>query len=512
LNSWSEGYVADIGYTYGYYPELNPLRLRLAFLYSGLAFPEVQAACELGFGQGLSIVAHGAASAVHWHGTDFHPGQAGLAQEMARASGAEIGLRDEAFADYCGRRELPDFDFIGLHGIWTWVTDANRELLVSFIQRKLRPGGVLYISHNTLPGWSTLAPVRRLMADHAATASAPGEGPVARIEAALGFIDQVLAAGPAFAASAADLGTRVAALKGLDKSYLAHEYFNQSWAPMYFSEVAAWLGRAKLGHGCSARYLDFIDALNLSPAQHALLAKIGDPTLRQTTRDFLLNTQFRKDYWVKGPRRLSPFEQSQRLREQRVVLTLHRPDVTLTVNGATGEANLAPAIYNPLLDALADHRPRSLGELEQALAGAGVGFAQLAQAVMVLVGQGRLAPAQTEAEAEAARPRTDALNLHLLTKACGSADIATLASPVTGGGISVLRASQLFLLARRQGHGDAEAWARFAWGVLSAQGQSLLGKDGKPLSSAADNIAQLAQQARAFGERQLPMLKALQVA
>ena len=31
MSDWSAGYVADIGYTHGYYTELNPLRVRLAF-------------------------------------------------------------------------------------------------------------------------------------------------------------------------------------------------------------------------------------------------------------------------------------------------------------------------------------------------------------------------------------------------------------------------------------------------------------------------------------------------
>jgi hypothetical protein len=57
---WTSGYVADIGYTFGYYEELNPGRVRLAFLNQGLVFPEVGAACELGFGQGLSANFHAA--------------------------------------------------------------------------------------------------------------------------------------------------------------------------------------------------------------------------------------------------------------------------------------------------------------------------------------------------------------------------------------------------------------------------------------------------------------------
>ena len=39
MTDWTAGYVADIGYTYGYYTELNPLRVRLAFLNAGLVPP-----------------------------------------------------------------------------------------------------------------------------------------------------------------------------------------------------------------------------------------------------------------------------------------------------------------------------------------------------------------------------------------------------------------------------------------------------------------------------------------
>lgn len=40
MSNWSAGYVADIGYTYGYYAELNPLRVKLAFLNNAIAFPQ----------------------------------------------------------------------------------------------------------------------------------------------------------------------------------------------------------------------------------------------------------------------------------------------------------------------------------------------------------------------------------------------------------------------------------------------------------------------------------------
>ena len=52
--------------------------------------------------------------------------------------------------------------------------------------------------------------------------------------------------------------------------------------------------------------------------------------------------------------------------------------------------------------------------------------------------------------------------------------------------------------------------ARFVWDILAAQGQRIV-KDGKTLDTAEDNIAELTIQAQTFADKQLPILKALQV-
>ena len=127
MNDWSSGYVTDLDYTYGHYPELNPLHCRLALLQAGAHCPQFETACELGFGQGVSVNVHAAASATQWYGADFNPAHAGFTRELAGASGADARLFDEAFADSCARPDLPDFDFIGLHGIWSWISDENRR-------------------------------------------------------------------------------------------------------------------------------------------------------------------------------------------------------------------------------------------------------------------------------------------------------------------------------------------------------------------------------------------------
>jgi len=510
MSDWTSGYVADIGYTFGYYAELNPLRVRLAFLNQGLVFPEVGTACELGFGQGLSANLHAAASLTQWHGTDFNPSQAGFAQELAAASGAGAQLFDEAFAEFAQRPELPAFDYIGLHGIWSWISDENRQVIVNFVRRKLKVGGVLYISYNTLPGWAAFAPMRHLMTEHAEVLGSEGGGIVSRIDGALDFAEKLLATHPMFSRANPLVGDRLSKMKAHNRHYLAHEYFNRDWHPMHFATMAQWLEGAKVQYACSANYLDHIDALNLTAEQQAFLQDIPDPMFRETARDFMVNQQFRKDYWVKGARKLNTLDQALALRAVQVVLTTPRDDVALKVSGALGDATLQEPVYAPILDLLADHKPRTLGQIEQALQAQGLGFAQITQAAMVLSGAGHLGLVQDSAVAAKAKKHADKLNAHLCQKARGSNDIAHLASPLVGGGVALNRFQQLFVASIASGKKHPAEWAQAAWQVLAAQNQKLV-KEGNTLESAEDNLAELTQQATTFAEKQLPMLKALQV-
>lgn len=98
------------------------------FLNAGVKPPRVGTACELGFGQGMSANLHAAVSVVEWCGTDFNPAQAGFAQELAAVAGSGARLFDQAFDEFCSRSDLPEFDYIGLHGIWSWISDATLTL------------------------------------------------------------------------------------------------------------------------------------------------------------------------------------------------------------------------------------------------------------------------------------------------------------------------------------------------------------------------------------------------
>ncbi len=505
---WSAGYVTDVNYTYGCYGELNPLRSRLPLLLVGRHPPKVENACELGFGQGLSVSIHSAAQpGVKWYGTDFNPAHAAFATEMGRLSGADAKLFDESFAEFCNREDLPDFDFIGLHGIWTWISDANRHVLVDFIRRKLRPGGVLYISYNTLPGWSASAPIRHLMKHHADVMGAPGQGVIGQTDAALSFIEQFLGLDPLYAKANPGGADRLKRIKEQDRHYLAHEYMNRDWHPMYFSDVEKWLSDAKVGFACSAHVLDLLNELNLTPQQSEFMKGVPNGSLRETLRDFCTNQQFRRDYWVRGVRQMSTHEQATALRQERVILTVAEKDLPTKVRGILGEANLVDTVYRPLFDLLLDHRPHSVSEIEKHLAKSNISFTQITSALTVLLGLGVLSSVAADADIDEARARTKALNTAIARRSLSTGEIAHFASPVTGGGVTAPRFAQLFWLSREQGGKTADDWAGYAYQALSVLGQSII-KDGAALQG-EDNLTELKAQAKAWETYALPIWTAL---
>lgn len=234
MSDWTAGYVSELGYTYGYYEELNTKRVELCLLNKGLAPPKITRALELVFGQGISVNIHAAAGDVEWTGTDFNPSQANFAASVAREATTSCKLLDCSFEELLSSENLSDFDYIGLHGIWSWVSDHNRAVITEIIRRKLRVGGVVYVSYNTTPGWAGFGPVRHLITEHAAVLGSSGEGLANRIDDAIEFTQRLLALDPKYNLTYPQSLERLEAFKGHNRHYLAHEFFNKDWHPITF--------------------------------------------------------------------------------------------------------------------------------------------------------------------------------------------------------------------------------------------------------------------------------------
>jgi hypothetical protein len=225
-------------------------------------------------------------------------------------------------------------------------------------------------------------------------------------------------------------------------------------------------------------------------------------------RDFMLNQQFRRDYWIRGGRPLAMTQQLDALRDERIVLTVPRAEVKLEASGFRGNANLNADVYEPILEFLADGQPHSLGEVEKAIASSGKSFNQVVQSALVLVGKGDASPAHQVETAAAAKPKTDALNRKILAMAPAGRQVNYMASPVTGGGVHVNNIGQLVLLARQQGHKTDEAALDVAYDMFTAQGKRMA-KDGVAISDPAENKAEFVREATALMDKSLPIYAAL---
>ncbi|HEY1999353.1 class I SAM-dependent methyltransferase [Paraburkholderia sp.] len=466
---------------------------------------------------------HAAGSAMRWYGTDFNASHARFAQRLAEGVGSQVHVCAESFAQFCARDDLPEFDFIGMHGIWTWVSEENRKVIVDFLRRKLKTGGVVYLSYNTPPGWAAMMPLRDLMNLHfrqetlsgpdeaGAADTAAGETRVhARVKAALEFARQVFATQPGYALVNPMLADRLDALSRENPHYLAHEYFNRDWQPVSFAEVAGSFDAAGLHYAGPADYRDQIDEINLTAAQRVMLEGIADPGLRETARDFCVNRSLRRDYWIKGgskegvnnPRVLSDDERQAALRAHRVILALPRAAVVLKVRGALGEMKLPETLYGPVLDVLADHRPATLGEIAARVQDRGIALMQVVDAATLLIGTGVLLNAQDDAQIDTARPLADRLNASICEQARYDDKVHFLVSPVSGSGVAMPRLAQLFLLARLHQLQQPAQWAAFADTALRAA----------PQAAHVPSMDDLIAKASRFAQIHLPVLRALGIA
>lgn len=463
-----DGYRNDVAYNHDYHRELAPEALRLLALSRGWALPAARPLhyLELGYGNGVSLNIHAAATPGEFWGTDIGTRHVAAASALARASGSGVRLLDQTFADLLKRTDLPRFDVIVAHGVWSWVSPANRDLIVDILRRHLADGGLFFLSTVAYPAEAELVPLQRLLrAQHASD-------PRSALDLAFALRD---AGSPYFAPDSA-VGQRLEILKGAQPGYLVHEYLHDHWQPSLFAETATTLADAGLRFVSGHRLLDRYDDLIHPPATCAMLAAIADPLLRETARDFLRPKRLRFDLYLKGePATADP----DTLARQRFVLAAPATDPKLD----------APP-YDAILERLAadGRQPRRLDELA-------VPGPDAIRTIAPLIDAGVLQPAQPDEAIAVAAPACARLNEDVLRRSLTGDDIHFLASPVTGGGIQLSRPERLFLHAWQQGARTPNDWVKAATAA--------------PLSIETP-VPQLLKEALYFQTR-LPVLRALRL-
>ena len=369
MSGWGGGYVTDIPYTVGYYPQQSPVMAALGATIGGVAAPiptgdDPVMMLELGCGYGYGAMAL-AASNPNWTITavDFNPAHIASARSWA----AEAGLTNVTFVEgdftrweeHPVLRGLPEQDFVTMHGIWSWIPPVAQRGIVRMLAEKVRPGGLVHVSYNTMPGWVDMVGPARLIRE-AGNRTAGRSDQQAR--AGMDLIRDLAKAEAHFLHNRPGFTVRMDMLEKAPSSYLAHEFMNTQWAPCFMMDVANAFSEAKLEWVASSELTDNFPELTMSEAQREIFHRYGDPLMQELIKDICSPRSLRHDIYVRGARRIGGLERTETLMDVSLTLVKRPEDLPEDVQAPAGRAELNKEFYQPIVQALST-RPGRVRDL-----------------------------------------------------------------------------------------------------------------------------------------------------
>jgi SAM-dependent methyltransferase len=334
------GYAADIPYLRDFKPMLAPAWLDHVALVAGIEPPARRNGfvwCDLGCGQGVTaaILAATHPSGV-FHGIDAMPAHIDHARRLAAAAAIpNLELHAVDFAAASGLA-LPQFDYIVAHGVYTWIGPEAQRAVREFINRRLKPGGLVYLGYNAMPGWARDLPFQGLLREFGRTF--PGDA-FERFTAAAGRARALASAGVASLAASFIVRELQERPEDYPPAYLVHEFMPAAWQPLYVTEVRRHMATNGLEPVASATLSENFDWMVLDEAARQTLGAIADPDARELVRDYYLDQRFRCDVFARGNRRLGPGERAGRFHSSAFALARPVPRIRYRTTTPAGSVN-----------------------------------------------------------------------------------------------------------------------------------------------------------------------------
>jgi len=494
---WSQGYVTDTTYTDRFFRELSPAWLNYAVALNGVRPRDLGRPftyLELGCGFGVSaIVNAGAFPRGEFHACDFNPAHIEGGRRQAAAFGiGNIQFHESSFQQLLSL-DLPPFDFIVLHGVYSWVSAGARQAIRRIIHEKLKPGGLVYLSYNCLPGWAIEAPVRRLLLE---LVTSEGGDTAQRAGQALSQLQQLSASHLRYFSAHPAAAAAVDSYSKGPGNYLVHEFLNQTWEPFYSIDIADEMAEAETIYAGSATLADNHEALTVHEQAAVAAGKLKTARQRQLAIDFAVNRRFRRDVFVRGAAGHEPREAAPYLSEA-VIGCLGNPDrIGSKVQVPRGMITFQEDFIGDLRS-LMKRGSMTIQEAAAALGGHGRNEAEIVRNLTFLVAAGALMPfAQARQGSHTAKPRRPASETveRILAQAVEHSAQRMLPSEAAGNGVPVSPVEALAITEALAG-ADTEAMlaARLEAGIrrldlkITVEGREL--RSGEELASYARGAA-----------------------
>lgn len=224
MGSQTGGYATDVPYARTFIRELAPAWLDHVAIVSGFMPPARNggfAFCDLGCGQGVTTAILAATNPLgRFCGIDAMPSHIQHARRFADEGAVANADFFAADFDAATGMDLPGFDYIVAHGVYSWVNRESQASLSTFVDRHLRPGGLVYISYNAAPGRIADQPFQRLVRGLGSTASGDS---TARYRAAAKVMHTLADLKPRALSACPFLKTLRNDKERFSESYLVHE-------------------------------------------------------------------------------------------------------------------------------------------------------------------------------------------------------------------------------------------------------------------------------------------------
>lgn len=355
-----DGYLADIPYPPHFPQAFAPPWIDHALRVNEYRPPRAARGAfrylDLGCGNALQLVAMALAHPEgHFIGTDADPHGLEHAASLARHYGIDnLELHAETFAETRARGIAP-VDYIAVLGILSWVSPANRALVWQIAGETLRPGGVLSVGYNAMPGRAQDIPLQRLILEQVRDTDLPLAGAVGK---AMAYAAELRTSG-ALAFQTERARILLEELR-LDPDFLPHEYLSEHWEPFGIAEIARTAAQHDLAFAGSLELLHNRHDLMLSKAQRALFEQQSTLAGKLQVVDLIYNRSFRRDMYVRDP---EPID-TRALRDQAwVAATLPVDEAEMSFRLPSGRVSFDKPTARAIVSGLQDG-PRPLGEID----------------------------------------------------------------------------------------------------------------------------------------------------
>lgn len=324
-------YITDVAYTGNFASFLAPAWLRYIAVLNGHEAPASGRPfryCELGCGKGVTTLILAALHpACEFHACDINPTHIEHAEGLRRTAGLTNVQFHLLSIEQMLASNLPSFDFIVAHGLYSWVPDPVRAQIRDFARVRLEPGGLLFLSYNAMPGWAQLQPIRTMLRTYAS--HVPGDS-LTKAKAAFGYARRLADGEAGFFRSSPTARAHLDEIAKFDIRYVAHEYLTPHGDPFWFADIEAAMHGSGLAYAGSLTPADNYPELMVPPNLADPLATASRTTF-EMHHDFVANTAFRRELYVKAPARPIPPELPlDRFARFRFALTRLPEDLPLT--------------------------------------------------------------------------------------------------------------------------------------------------------------------------------------